>query len=92
MATLQNKTVGLSANCILIRRDGYESAIEDTAAPIHDRRGHLTGAVIVFHDGTRAARPPFLHIHPAHSATRHAAMRVLFVLRSLGNHHLGREQ
>jgi diguanylate cyclase (GGDEF)-like protein/PAS domain S-box-containing protein len=50
MATLQNKTVGLSANCVLIRRDGYESAIEDTAAPIHDRRGHLTGAVIVFHD------------------------------------------
>jgi len=50
MATLQNKTVGLSANCVLIRRDGYESAIEDTAAPIHDRRGQVTGAVIVFHD------------------------------------------
>jgi diguanylate cyclase (GGDEF)-like protein/PAS domain S-box-containing protein len=50
MATLQNKTVGLGANCVLIRRDGYESAIEDTAAPIHDRRGQLTGAVIVFHD------------------------------------------
>jgi diguanylate cyclase (GGDEF)-like protein/PAS domain S-box-containing protein len=50
MAVLHNKTVGLSANCVLIRRDGYESAIEDTAAPIHDRRGHVTGAVIVFHD------------------------------------------
>jgi diguanylate cyclase (GGDEF)-like protein/PAS domain S-box-containing protein len=50
MAVLHNKTVGLSANCVLIRRDGYESAIEDTAAPIHDRRGQLTGAVIVFHD------------------------------------------
>jgi diguanylate cyclase (GGDEF)-like protein/PAS domain S-box-containing protein len=50
MAVLQNKTVGLSANCVLIRRDGYESAIEDTAAPIHDRRGQVTGAVIVFHD------------------------------------------
>lgn len=50
IATLQNKTVGLSANCVLIRRDGYKSAIEDTAAPIHDRRGQLTGAVIVFHD------------------------------------------
>ena len=50
MAMLHNKTVGLSANCVLIRRDGYESAIEDTAAPIHDRRGQLTGAVIVFHD------------------------------------------
>src|SRR4029077_13685495 len=50
MAVLCNKTVGLSANCVLIRRDGYESAIEDTAAPIHDRRGQVTGAVIVFHD------------------------------------------
>ena len=35
---------------MLIRRDGYESAIEDTAAPIRDRRGQVTGAVIVFHD------------------------------------------
>ena len=50
MATLQNKTVGLGANCVLIRRDGYESAIEDTAAPIHDRSGQVIGAVIVFHD------------------------------------------
>jgi diguanylate cyclase (GGDEF)-like protein/PAS domain S-box-containing protein len=50
MAILHNKTVGLSANCVLIRRDGYESAIEDTAAPIRDRRGQVTGAVIVFHD------------------------------------------
>jgi diguanylate cyclase (GGDEF)-like protein/PAS domain S-box-containing protein len=50
MAILYNKSVGLSPNCILIRRDGYESAIEDTAAPIHDRRGQVTGAVIVFHD------------------------------------------
>jgi GGDEF domain-containing protein len=50
MAILHNKTVGLGANCVLIRRDGYESAIEDTAAPIHDRRGQVTGAVIVFHD------------------------------------------
>lgn len=50
MAILYNKSVGLSPNCVLIRRDGYESAIEDTAAPIHDRRGQVTGAVIVFHD------------------------------------------
>jgi diguanylate cyclase (GGDEF)-like protein/PAS domain S-box-containing protein len=50
MAMLHNKSVGLSANCVLIRRDGYESAVEDTAAPIHDPRGRVTGAVIVFHD------------------------------------------
>ena len=50
LAIHQNKTVGLTANCILIRRDGYECAIEDSAAPIHDRDGQVTGAVIVFHD------------------------------------------
>jgi diguanylate cyclase (GGDEF)-like protein/PAS domain S-box-containing protein len=50
MAILHNNTVGLSANCLLIRRDGRESAIEDTAAPIRDRRGRVIGAVIVFHD------------------------------------------
>jgi diguanylate cyclase (GGDEF)-like protein/PAS domain S-box-containing protein len=50
MAVLHNTTVGLSSNCVLIRRDGHESAIEDTAAPIHDRCGQVTGAVIVFHD------------------------------------------
>jgi diguanylate cyclase (GGDEF)-like protein/PAS domain S-box-containing protein len=46
----QNKTVGLTRQCILIRRDGAEFAIEDSAAPIHDQHGVTTGAVIVFHD------------------------------------------
>jgi diguanylate cyclase (GGDEF)-like protein/PAS domain S-box-containing protein len=46
----QNKTVGLTPHCILIRRDGNEFAIEDSAAPIHDQHGAMAGAVIVFHD------------------------------------------
>ena len=46
----ENRTVGLAADCLLIRRDGFEFAIEDSAAPIHDRNGRVTGAVIVFHD------------------------------------------
>jgi diguanylate cyclase (GGDEF)-like protein/PAS domain S-box-containing protein len=50
LAVQENRTVGLTANCVLIRRDGHEAAIEDSAAPIHDRRGRVTGAVIVFHD------------------------------------------
>ena len=50
LAMRQDTTVGLSANSLLVRRDGHESAIEDTAAPIHDRQGRVTGAVIVFHD------------------------------------------
>src|ERR1700687_839557 len=54
MAVEQNRTVGLTLNCILIRRDGFESAIEDSAAPIHDRIGRVIGAVIVFHDVSAA--------------------------------------
>jgi len=48
----QNKMVGLAPNCLLVRRDGGESAIEDSVAPIHDRRGTVTGAVMVFRDVT----------------------------------------
>jgi diguanylate cyclase (GGDEF)-like protein/PAS domain S-box-containing protein len=50
----KNQTVGLAPNCILIRRDNSEFAIEDSAAPTHDQQGLVTGAVIVFHDVTKA--------------------------------------
>lgn len=45
-----DRTVGLATNSVLVRRDGFESSIEDSAAPIHNRDGQVTGAVIVFHD------------------------------------------
>jgi diguanylate cyclase (GGDEF)-like protein/PAS domain S-box-containing protein len=50
LAVLLDKTVGLTPNCILVRRDGLETEIEDSAAPIHDQDGRVTGAVIVFRD------------------------------------------
>lgn len=53
-ALRQNETVRLKPNCVLIRRDGVEFPIEDSAAPIHDRFGQVTGAVIVFHDVSAA--------------------------------------
>ncbi len=49
-AIAENRTVGLAANSVLISRSGVEAAIEDSAAPIHDRDGMVSGAVIVFHD------------------------------------------
>lgn len=49
-AIAEDRTVGLAANCVLIGRDGFESAIEDSAAPIHNRSGEVSGAVIVFRD------------------------------------------
>jgi len=65
MAVEENRTVGLTMNCVLVRRDGFESAIEDSAAPIHDRTGRVIGAVIVFHD-VSAARA--MSIQMTHSA------------------------
>jgi diguanylate cyclase (GGDEF)-like protein/PAS domain S-box-containing protein len=52
-AMRQNSTVSLSDGCVLIRRDGREAHIEDSAAPIHDRKGQIIGAVMVFHDVTK---------------------------------------
>jgi diguanylate cyclase (GGDEF)-like protein/PAS domain S-box-containing protein len=54
LAIQESKTVGLTPNCVLIRRDGVEFPIEDSAAPIHDRHGEVTGAVMVFHDVSAA--------------------------------------
>ena len=51
-ATSQNRAGKLPLNCVLIRRDGYEVFIEDSVAPIRDREGQVTGAVIVFRDVT----------------------------------------
>ena len=50
--------VGLSNHTLLIARDGTETPIEDSAAPIRDAEGDIIGVVVVFRDVTeeRAAR------------------------------------
>ena len=65
MAVGRDRTFHLPPNCLLIRRDGSEIPIEDSVAPIHDRDGLATGAVIVFRD-VSAARAMSLEM--AHSA------------------------
>src|SRR5436309_2008620 len=65
-AILENKTMGLNPTCALIRRDGLELAIEDSTAPIHDRFGQVTGAVILFRDvsASRAMTIKMSHLAP----------------------------
>jgi diguanylate cyclase (GGDEF)-like protein len=53
-AMVRDKAIGLTPDCVLVRRDGSEAGIEDSAAPIHDRNGRVTGAVMVFRDVTEA--------------------------------------
>ena len=63
-AIRKDKTVGLAKNCVLIRRDGQETAIEDATAPISDSAGDVTGAVIVFRavDAARAMSLEMSHM------------------------------
>jgi diguanylate cyclase (GGDEF)-like protein/PAS domain S-box-containing protein len=61
----EDKTVGMAIDSLLIRRDGFESAIEDSSAPIHNRDGRVAGAVIVFHD---ISESKFMALKMAHLA------------------------
>jgi diguanylate cyclase (GGDEF)-like protein/PAS domain S-box-containing protein len=64
-AIRENAVVALTPNCILIRRDGREFAVEDSVAPIHDRRGRVTGAVMVFDDVSEARAQSLRMSHQA---------------------------
>jgi diguanylate cyclase (GGDEF)-like protein/PAS domain S-box-containing protein len=54
MVAKKNVAAKLPAGCKLIRRDEAEFSIEDSVAPIHDRRGRFIGAVMVIRDVTAA--------------------------------------
>ena len=69
MASGRDGAAPLPSNHVLIRRDGTEVAIENSIAPIHDRQGHSTGAVVVFRD-VSAARAMALQM--THSAEHDA--------------------
>jgi PAS domain S-box-containing protein len=49
-AVIQNRTMNLPSNTMLVRRDGVEIPIENSISPIRDRDGEVTGGVIVFRD------------------------------------------
>jgi PAS domain S-box-containing protein len=48
----EKRAVALANDTALVTRDGREVPIEDSAAPILDATGNVTGAVLVFHDVT----------------------------------------
>lgn len=61
-----DEPMALHADSVLIRRDGKETPIEDSASPIHDGDGRLTGVVIVFHDVSAAKAMTMKMAHLAH--------------------------
>jgi PAS domain S-box-containing protein len=50
------KIVGLANHTALIARDGTERSIADSAAPIRDKNGRVTGVVLVFRDVSEQKR------------------------------------
>ena len=54
LAIESGRTVILPPDCVLVRRNGEELHIEDSAAPIYDLRGEFAGMVVVFHDVSEA--------------------------------------
>jgi PAS domain S-box-containing protein len=49
-ALREDAVVGLANHAILIARDGVERPIDDSAAPIKDQKGRVSGCVLVFRD------------------------------------------
>ncbi|MGE0124638.1 MAG: PAS domain S-box protein [Vicinamibacterales bacterium] len=48
--------IGLANHTVLVRRDGSEHPIDDSAAPIRDAEGRVSGCVLVFRDVTAQRR------------------------------------
>ncbi len=42
--------VGLAMHTVLVRRDGSEIPVSDSAAPVRDAKGQIIGAVMIFRD------------------------------------------
>ena len=49
-ALAEGIAVGLANHTVLIRKDGSECSIDDSAAPIRDAHGRVSGCVLIFRD------------------------------------------
>lgn len=53
-AIAENQLVEMPRDCVLVRKDGVETMIEESATPIKDEMGNNIGAVLVFRDVTQS--------------------------------------
>ncbi|HEY6119777.1 MAG TPA: PAS domain S-box protein, partial [Pyrinomonadaceae bacterium] len=49
-ALREGVVVGLTNHTVLVRKDGDEYPIDDSAGPIRDEQGHVSGCVLIFRD------------------------------------------
>jgi PAS domain S-box-containing protein len=66
----EGKVVGIANHTVLLRRDGGETAIDDSAAPIRSDDGTLQGVVLVFRDVSHARSAQLKQESLAHEAVR----------------------
>jgi PAS domain S-box-containing protein len=86
VAVQLDATVGLPPNCSLIRRDGFEMAIDDSASPVHDRQGHLIGSYLrQFPIDALKVDQSFVHEISADPAGTPIVCAVISMGRSLGH-------
>jgi PAS domain S-box-containing protein len=52
-AIASRKSIPMSNHTVLIKKDGQEIPVGDSAAPVLDEKGNVTGAVIIFRDSTQ---------------------------------------
>jgi PAS domain S-box-containing protein len=79
-----SQVVGLANHTMLLARDGIEYQIAESAAPIRDREGRVTGVVLVFSDVTeKYARAEQLRESEEKLATLFASMSEMVVLHEL---------
>jgi len=50
------RVIGVTNHTVLLSRSGKEYRIDDSAAPIRDRNGKMTGVVLIFRDVTEVRR------------------------------------
>ena len=73
------KATATCKNCMLVRRDGIEFAIESKVTVIRAQDGNITGAVVAFHDVSEARAKALEMSHSAqHDVLTDLPNRVLF--------------
>ena len=55
-ALLEGVVAGPTSRAVLISRNGTETPIDDSAAPVRDNAGHITGVVLTFRDVSERQR------------------------------------
>ena len=69
--------MGLANHTMLVRKDGSECAIDDSAAPIRDEAGRVSGCVLIFRDVTEQRR-----VHQERVTQLQSAQLLAFIVES----------